>query len=590
MAGFDMIANKCESGASAGVSAFYRRIAFIGALATLTLGVITLIAWMSGFHLLASVRAHYIPMAPSTALCFALLGGALLVQLRSKGGRAGRCFLVFAAAVVAAVAVLKLTEFGTGRSFGLEELLVRNPEMFGLVPTGRMAPITAGNFLLAGMALILWAFRPMSRAAGGTAFAMVMVSLVVLLGYWYGTPLLYGGNIIPVALSTAGAFLCVGVAMISAQGSSAWPLCHFTGASTRALLLRTFLPIIVAAVLVDGAVRSWVLSRFHVNPVLLSALAALVFASLLGLVITRMAAMVGGRLDRAEAERRKAQEELRSLNEQLEQRVTVRTRELREKNDQMEEELTMARELQLAMMPHKFPEIAMDAAERSALNFFSFYYPTGSVSGDYYDVMRLSDTSVGIFICDVMGHGVRAALVTAMMRALVGGESRRAHDPGELMGRINRGMISSLRHSNTTIFASAFYMVADVSRGEIVYANAGHPLPLHVKRETREVASLVPSGSGCALGLFPEATFTTCRAPISPGDLLVLFTDGLFEVESPTGEFFSHEELTAVVRNHVSEAPALLLPRVVEDVLAFAQCAVFEDDVCLIGMEVHHTA
>jgi len=80
----------------------------------------------------------------------------------------------------------------------------------------------------------------------------------------------------------------------------------------------------------------------------------------------------------------------------------------------------MARELQLAMLPHEFPCVPRHKPRgESDLEFFSFFFPSGAVSGDFFDVVPLSEPTVGLFICDVMGHDVRAALVTAMMRALV---------------------------------------------------------------------------------------------------------------------------------------------------------------------------
>ena len=103
-----------------------------------------------------------------------------------------------------------------------------------------------------------------------------------------------------------------------------------------------------------------------------------------------------------------------------EEQLAEHARELEQKNRQNEEELKMARELQLAMLPHEFPCVPRNKPrEESHLEFFSFFSPMGAVSGDFFDIIPLSDTQVGLFICDVMGHDVRAALVTAMMRALV---------------------------------------------------------------------------------------------------------------------------------------------------------------------------
>ncbi len=104
---------------------------------------------------------------------------------------------------------------------------------------------------------------------------------------------------------------------------------------------------------------------------------------------------------------------------QLEQQVAQYTEELREKNAQVEADLNMAREIQEAFLPERYPTFPKGTpAKESALHFYHRYLPTGAVGGDFFDVLRISDTQAGVFICDVMGHGVRAALVTAMLRVL----------------------------------------------------------------------------------------------------------------------------------------------------------------------------
>src|SRR5258707_3215358 len=103
----------------------------------------------------------------------------------------------------------------------------------------------------------------------------------------------------------------------------------------------------------------------------------------------------------------------------LEEQVARYTEELREKNAQVEADLNMAREIQLAFLPYRYPTFPRNAvAKESALRFQHRYLPTGAVGGDFFDVLPISDTQAGVFICDVMGHGVRAALVTAMVRGL----------------------------------------------------------------------------------------------------------------------------------------------------------------------------
>ena len=149
--------------------------------------------------------------------------------------------------------------------------------------------------------------------------------------------------------------------------------------------------------------------------------------------------------------------------------------EIRERNSEMEDDLNMAREIQQAFLPQQYPSFPRRAPpEESAIQFFSRYIPTTAVGGDFFHVHSLSDTEAGVFICDVMGHGVRAALVTAIQRALVEEMLPAAHDPGRFLTELNRAMLSILRRARTPMFASAFYMVVDLSKGELRYANAGH--------------------------------------------------------------------------------------------------------------------
>jgi phosphoserine phosphatase RsbU/P len=96
------------------------------------------------------------------------------------------------------------------------------------------------------------------------------------------------------------------------------------------------------------------------------------------------------------------------------------TEELRAKNESLEEDLEMARELQSALLPQRFPNFPHQATEEnSAVRFYPFFRPSTIVSGDFFDVFDIADDKAGLFICDVMGHGVRAALVAAIVRSVV---------------------------------------------------------------------------------------------------------------------------------------------------------------------------
>jgi hypothetical protein len=181
----------------------FRIVPLICASLTIALGLLTFIGWISGLLLLASVRAKYIPMAPSTALCFSLIGIGLIAHLRRPRLRwMPRAFASF----VLAMACPKLIEILWGFHFGIDAWFVRNPEHFGAVPTGRMAPMTALNFVFTATGLFALTGKQPAKFAGPLGALVTVIGAVVLVGYWYGTPLLYGGHTIPVALSTACGF------------------------------------------------------------------------------------------------------------------------------------------------------------------------------------------------------------------------------------------------------------------------------------------------------------------------------------------------------------------------------------------------
>jgi serine phosphatase RsbU (regulator of sigma subunit) len=545
------------------------------------LGALTIFGWTSGIEALASVRARYIPMAPTTALCFACLGLALM--LHPRAARLARV----AAGLVAIVAAAKLVEFFSGASFGIDEFFVADPAMFGQVKKGRMSPITAFDFLLTCAAL--WTLVSAQRHlwTGRLAAISGTVAMVVILGYIHGTPLLYGGGIIPVALPTAVAFLCLSVSLIAGAGRESWPIDRWCGHSTRALLLRWFVPLAGGGILVSGLLEAWLLRRTTMNAGLISALCTLLFTLAIPAAVSYVARIVGGQIDRAEGDRDRALAALATLNAELEQRVADRTLELRTKNSQMQEDLGMARELQLALLPKHFPTVPRDApAAESAVRFCSFYYPTGSVSGDFFSVFPISDQQVGIFICDVMGHGVRAALVTSMMRVLMEQHSASAPvDPGALLTRINHGLTSLLRQTGTTLFTTSLVMIADVARGELAFANAGHPNPLLIRR-TGGGTEALQGKSGPALGIFTDAEYCSFQTPFAPGDLVLLFTDGLFEVENGAGDLYSYEDLQAAVQRREALTKEELCDGVLAEIREFADGREFEDDVCLVGMEM----
>jgi len=285
--------------------------------------------------------------------------------------------------------------------------------------------------------------------------------------------------------------------------------------------------------------------------------------------------------------RLQAQEDLKKLNQELEARIIERTQELQKKNEMFGEELRMARELQLALLPRYYP-VLRDAREgNDAVRFFTFFQPSGAVSGDFFDIIKVSDTEVGVLICDVMGHDVRAALVMAMMRALVGELGQTTTEPGILLSKLNKDLCAILKQTSTAMFATAFYLLVDLARSKIFYANAGHPSPFHLRRSEGIVANL-QSGhtNGMALGLMQNANYRTFETKFESRDCLILFTDGLFEIEAPNLEPFSQYRLMETVRANLQVSANKLLSAILGEIEHFAHSKDFQDDVCMVGLEI----
>jgi sigma-B regulation protein RsbU (phosphoserine phosphatase) len=283
-------------------------------------------------------------------------------------------------------------------------------------------------------------------------------------------------------------------------------------------------------------------------------------------------------------EKIRAEEQIRRTTAEL-----ARSREeLQAKNTVMLENLRTAREIQLTMLPQQYPTFPANAApESSAFQFVHRYEPAESVSGDFFSISAISDTEAAVLICDVTGHGVRAALVTAMIRALAEELKPLARDPGNFLRKLNSDLCAILKNTGSPMLTTAFYAVADCRTGLLCYANAGHPKPLVVRRSTGQVQPLANASgrSQPALGLFEDPPYTTSETTLAPGDFLMLFTDGLYEVQGQNEELYSQERLTLDVKNLITKPPGVLFDELLAVIRAFALNGEFDDDVCLVGMD-----
>jgi serine phosphatase RsbU (regulator of sigma subunit) len=265
-----------------------------------------------------------------------------------------------------------------------------------------------------------------------------------------------------------------------------------------------------------------------------------------------------------------------------------RDREIRRKNEQMETDLRMATELQQALMPRAYPNFAAEAGEKeTTLHFCHRYAPTSMMGGDFFHIARLSDDTAGICVCDVMGHGVRAALITAMLRALIETHVTEAADPAQFLTKLNNEFTGILKQTGTVVFATVLYGVINIRQREARFARAGHPPPLHARRSTGEVKPAFGAEcAGPAMGLIPRAQFQAVDVKLTSGDFLLFFTDGIIEVEGQQGGYFGLEGLQRSVRANLEQPTESLLENVINAAYGFAGSSVFADDVCLVTAEL----
>jgi len=267
-----------------------------------------------------------------------------------------------------------------------------------------------------------------------------------------------------------------------------------------------------------------------------------------------------------------AQREATSLAEQLQA-----------KNEAYEEEVHLAREVQQALSSSGFPDISNTD---SRVHFSTRYVPISGLAGDFFEVIQIRDDCVGILICDVMGHGVRAALIVAMLRGLLEKQRSQAADPGAFLHGLNDGLASILERAGATLFATAFYGLVDLSAGTLSYACAGHPGPIIDGADGIRQIAVERHQKGPGLGLIQGSSYPTTTLPLSDIRRVVLFTDGVLEAENHQGEPFFEKRLMEIVARNSSQSIESLLDGILSSVLDYSQDQHFDDDVCLMAIDV----
>ena len=237
-----------------------------------------------------------------------------------------------------------------------------------------------------------------------------------------------------------------------------------------------------------------------------------------------------------------------------------RNKELREKVEQdaaeregQERELERAREMQLALIPKEIPQI-----ER--FEIAGTWEPARVIGGDYFDVIPLDEKKLGICIGDVVGKSMSGALLVANVQATVRAFAPETASPARLCDRVNSLLCANAAAEK---MVTLFYGVLDGEGRTLRYTSAGHPRPI-LKRASGTVEQL--ENSGAVLGVFPNWKYEDSSVQLEPGDLLLLFTDGITEAAKADGEEFGEKRLIQVVERLAGEPPSKLNERLLGEV------------------------
>jgi serine phosphatase RsbU (regulator of sigma subunit) len=235
-------------------------------------------------------------------------------------------------------------------------------------------------------------------------------------------------------------------------------------------------------------------------------------------------------------------------------------------------ELDEARRVQRGLMPEEIPQ-------SRGLGMAAVWRPAGIVGGDYFDVIKLDENTVGVCIADVCGKGLPAAMIMSNVQAAVRAIGWERTSPAKLCVKVNRIMCAN---TPGNAFVSLFYAVIDTNTQRLRYCNAGHNAPL-LASSNGNVRALDCGGS--VLGVFSDCLYDEQEVAIESGDRILLYTDGVTEARNGAGEEFGEHRLVEVLLRFSHAGPAELADAVASTVGRFSN-GIFNDDVTLVAVAV----
>jgi len=247
-------------------------------------------------------------------------------------------------------------------------------------------------------------------------------------------------------------------------------------------------------------------------------------------------------------------------------------KQLRDSNRKMEQELALAGKVQSSFLPGELPT-------NSGWQIAAALKPARQTSGDFYDTISLPDRRIGLVVADVVDKGVGAALFMTLSWILIRSYAMEyPAEPQRVLGAVNDRILAEI---DTGQFVSVFYGILDPATGTLTYCNAGHPPPYLYSAQSGNAARPLTK-TGMALGVTDTETWEQDTVQLGPGDVLVLYSDGVTDAESVEGASFGNERLKTKVSASLGCSAREILDALLTGIREFAREAVQSDDVTLM--------
>lgn len=238
------------------------------------------------------------------------------------------------------------------------------------------------------------------------------------------------------------------------------------------------------------------------------------------------------------------------------------------------QELTLAGRVQASLLPDRPPTIP-------GWQIAATWRPARETSGDFYDFVPLPDNRLGIVMADVVDKGMGAALLMALSRTLLRTYAAEYPDhPENLLQVTNQRILADI---DAGMFVTLFYGVLDPASGTLIYSNAGHPPPF-LFNPGASPGAIALQGSGMPLGVADDANWQQGIQEISPGSMLLLYTDGILDTQNPLGEFLGEEGMLNIIRTRIGQSALSVQEALLSTLGDFAGAEPQVDDITLMTL------